>query len=175
MENFDHKIRQLLHNFPVDYTNPDGSKFWTGSKRAPNALTFDFKNEIHLQFVDAYARIIAYALGIQVDAKFDLNYTKSVLTKIEVPPFQSKKIFIKANEDDTEVSGIGDMGKEEEDKITVLMKELSLCDKNVIKYEDIKPTEFEKDDDSNHHIDFIHSASNLRAMNYRINEVSFSF
>lgn len=30
------------------------------------------------------------------------------------------------------------------------------------------PEEFEKDDDKNHHIDFIHAASNLRAMNYSI-------
>ena len=32
----------------------------------------------------------------------------------------------------------------------------------------LTPVEFEKDDDSNHHIDFITSASNLRAMNYNI-------
>lgn len=32
----------------------------------------------------------------------------------------------------------------------------------------LNPVEFEKDDDSNHHIDFITAASNLRAMNYKI-------
>ena len=32
----------------------------------------------------------------------------------------------------------------------------------------LTPVEFEKDDDSNHHIDFITAASNLRAMNYDI-------
>jgi ubiquitin-activating enzyme E1 len=31
------------------------------------------------------------------------------------------------------------------------------------------PVEFEKDDDTNHHIDFITAASNLRATNYGIN------
>jgi len=30
--------------------------------------------------------------------------------------------------------------------------------------------EFEKDDDSNHHIDFISAVSNLRARNYQIGE-----
>lgn len=30
------------------------------------------------------------------------------------------------------------------------------------------PVEFEKDDDTNHHIDFITAASNLRALNYGI-------
>jgi ubiquitin-activating enzyme E1 len=33
----------------------------------------------------------------------------------------------------------------------------------------LSPVEFEKDDDTNHHIDFITAASNLRAMNYGIN------
>jgi len=32
----------------------------------------------------------------------------------------------------------------------------------------LTPVEFEKDDDTNHHIDFITAASNLRAMNYSI-------
>jgi len=32
----------------------------------------------------------------------------------------------------------------------------------------LTPVDFEKDDDSNHHIDFITAASNLRAMNYSI-------
>ena len=32
--------------------------------------------------------------------------------------------------------------------------------------------EFEKDDDSNFHIDFIAATANLRARNYKINEVS---
>lgn len=32
----------------------------------------------------------------------------------------------------------------------------------------LNPVEFEKDDDTNYHIDFITAASNLRAMNYNI-------
>lgn len=32
----------------------------------------------------------------------------------------------------------------------------------------LNPVEFEKDDDTNHHIDFITAASNLRAANYSI-------
>lgn len=34
----------------------------------------------------------------------------------------------------------------------------------------LQPVDFEKDDDSNHHIDFITAASNLRARNYSITE-----
>jgi ubiquitin-activating enzyme E1 len=35
---------------------------------------------------------------------------------------------------------------------------------------DIFPIEFEKDDDNNFHIDFIHATANLRARNYKIHE-----
>jgi len=35
----------------------------------------------------------------------------------------------------------------------------------------LKQTEFEKDDDSNYHIDYIAGVANLRARNYRITEV----
>jgi len=35
---------------------------------------------------------------------------------------------------------------------------------------DLFPVDFEKDDDSNFHIDFIHAAANLRARNYRVTE-----
>jgi ubiquitin-activating enzyme E1 len=36
----------------------------------------------------------------------------------------------------------------------------------------LNPVEFEKDDDTNHHIDFITTASNLRALNYSIQTAS---
>ena len=36
----------------------------------------------------------------------------------------------------------------------------------------MKPTEFEKDEPTNYHIDFISALSNLRARNYKIPEVT---
>jgi ubiquitin-activating enzyme E1 len=39
-----------------------------------------------------------------------------------------------------------------------------------ISSKDLTPIEFEKDDETNFHIDFIHAAANLRARNYKINE-----
>ena len=39
-----------------------------------------------------------------------------------------------------------------------------------VSVKDFHPIEFEKDDDNNFHIDFIHAAANLRARNYRIAE-----
>ncbi len=36
----------------------------------------------------------------------------------------------------------------------------------------LNPVEFEKDDDTNHHVDFITAAANLRALNYNIEPAS---
>lgn len=44
------------------------------------------------------------------------------------------------------------------------MGDLGISDKDIV------AAEFEKDDDTNFHIDFIHAAANLRARNYKIIE-----
>ena len=42
------------------------------------------------------------------------------------------------------------------------------------KDKNLRPIQFEKDDDTNHHIDFIAAVANLRARNYKIEEASRS-
>lgn len=49
------------------------------------------------------------------------------------------------------------------------MSELNVSDIG-INPKDLNAIEFEKDDDNNFHIDFIHAAANLRARNYKIVE-----
>ena len=53
--------------------------------------------------------------------------------------------------------------------MAVLVEELKKLATNVDKSA-FSPAEFEKDDDTNYHIDFIHSFSSLRARNYKIEE-----
>jgi ubiquitin-activating enzyme E1 len=49
------------------------------------------------------------------------------------------------------------------------MKELAIQDE-VVKTLKVNPASFEKDDDTNFHIDYIHAVANLRARNYKIPE-----
>jgi ubiquitin-activating enzyme E1 len=155
-----------LYNFPADYTNKDGSKFWSGSKRAPDAITYNPEDDLQRLFVQTYAVLIARALGIPEEKDFDL--IKSISGKVNVPEFQARKIKIKIN--DADQDDTGDIGADEENALSKLIQELSIydstkCDPNIF-----APHDFEKDDDTNYHIDFIHTASNLRARNYRIKE-----
>lgn len=40
-EMFNNQIQQLLYNFPKDSVTSSGAPFWSGPKRAPDALVFN--------------------------------------------------------------------------------------------------------------------------------------
>lgn len=92
--------------------------------------------------------------------------------------YAAKKIVVetpeeaKAREARGEPAPKQDTGADCEDDepiITKLMEALSL-DSKTITQDKVFPADFEKDDDSNFHIDFINATSNLRARNYKITE-----
>ena len=169
-ENFAYRIQQLLFNFPEDYTNKDGSKFWSGSKRVPHPIPYNADDELAFLFVKNYATILARALSVKGDLSD--KHIKEVSSKVKVPPFVPKtvKIKVKDDEPDDQQKLPANEQELEEAELTSLMKELSLYDKKKADPEKMHPEDFEKDDDSNGHIDFIHACSNLRARNYKINE-----
>ncbi|MCQ2819299.1 MAG: ThiF family adenylyltransferase [archaeon] len=161
-ENFDYRISQLLHNFPEDYKNKDGSMFWSGSKRVPHPIKYDAKNNLCFLFVKNYSIILARTLGIQ--AKTDDKYIEEVSSKIVIPAFVPKTVAIKVNDSDPTESSLQGNEQNEINSIKEAIKGLKV---DITK---IKPEEFEKDDDSNGHIDFIYACSNIRASNYKIKE-----
>jgi ubiquitin-activating enzyme E1 len=176
-QNFDHNIRQLLYNFPEDYKNKDGSLFWTGSKRCPHPIPYDANDPICFNFVKNYAIILARALSINYK-EFNDDYIKKVSSSVKIPDFVAKNVKIKVKDDEADTNpnqndANTDPAKiqaEEENELNSLMKELSIYDKNKTEPAKFKPEDFEKDDDSNGHIDFIFACSNLRARNYKIKE-----
>jgi ubiquitin-activating enzyme E1 len=61
------------------------------------------------------------------------------------------------------------LSEQDEQFLKILLSELKIDDIGFTS-KDLFPVDFEKDDDSNFHIDFMHATANLRARNYRINE-----
>ncbi len=169
-ENYNYRISQLLYNFPEDYKNQDGSMFWSGSKRVPHPIPYDANEPLCLMFVKEYAIILARALSIE--AKTDDDYIKEVSSKVTIPPFKPKNVNIKVKDDDPdpEPTDPEKLQAEEDSQLAALMKELSIYDKTKADPSKMHPEDFEKDDDSNGHIDFVHACSNLRARNYKIKE-----
>lgn len=162
---FNNAIQQLLYNFPKDSTTSSGQPFWSGPKRAPDPLKFDPKNEFHWTFVVAGAHLHAYNYGINTK-NLDANTIHKVLDNTIIPDF-SPNAAVKIQVDDSEPDpNANDSTFNDSNDFSETLKKLP-SPKNLAGFK-LTAVEFEKDDDTNFHIDFITAASNLRAENYKI-------
>ncbi|KAH8889759.1 ubiquitin-activating enzyme E1 [Thozetella sp. PMI_491] len=162
---YNNAIQQLLYNFPKDATTSTGTPFWSGPKRAPDPLKFDVNNPTHYTFLVAAANLHAFNYNIKVTSKTKEDYIRAV-NNIIVPDFSpDANVKIQADDKDPDPNASTfDDASELDNLIGHIPDPKSLQGFKLI------PVEFEKDDDSNHHIDFITAASNLRADNYKIEQ-----
>lgn len=166
-KNYNNEIQQLLYNFPRDSVTSSGAPFWSGPKRAPTPLKFNFDNPTHRSFIIAASNLHAFNYGIKNPDVGDSHYRKVNEDMIipEFSPSSSVKIQADDNEPDPNAQpagGLQDGNDELQAIISCLPEPKSLAGFR------LEPVEFEKDDDTNYHIDFITAASNLRAENYEI-------
>ncbi|QSL66802.1 hypothetical protein MERGE_001189 [Pneumocystis wakefieldiae] len=159
---FNNDIQQLLFNFPRDSITSNGMPFWSGPKRVPTPLIFDINDEQHLAFIIAGANLHAFNYGLK--GEVDRGIYKRVLDNIIVPDFLPKSgIKIQESDSDPNIdTGIKTDSSELNNIINCLPPPSTLAGYR------LNPVIFEKDDDTNYHIDFITAASNLRALNYGI-------
>ena len=121
----------------------------------------DFIQPTHLSFIIAAANLRGYIYGLKGSP--DEKYCE-IADDTEVPKFIPKsgiKIQVNENENDADPeasAGDGDA--------SIIIERIP-SPSSLAGYR-LKPVEFEKDDDTNFHIDFITAASNLRAINYNI-------
>jgi len=165
------RIRQLLHSFPADYLDPVTSmKFWTAPKRTPTPAVFDVTDPTHAAFVAHAAALIAANFGVPVPANFaDPAALAAILAGVAVAEFVPTSERIKTSETDTTVEGSDD----DADVIAGLHRDLAaMAAGGGVAALTLVAADFEKDDDTNHHIDFIAAAANLRARNYAIREAT---
>lgn len=163
---YNNAIQQLLYNFPRDSKTSSGQPFWSGPKRAPTPLKFDSSNPTHLGFVIAGANLHAFNYNIK-NPGADKDYYRRIVDDMIVPEFTpSSNVKIQADENEpdpnAQPSGSINDGEEIQKLVDALPSPQQLAGFR------LHPVEFEKDDDTNHHIDFITAASNLRADNYDI-------
>ncbi|KAK4954238.1 E1 ubiquitin-activating protein [Elasticomyces elasticus] len=159
-------IAQLLFNFPKDSKTSSGQAFWSGPKRAPDPLTFDAGNDTHYTFVLAAANLRAFNYGIKGEK--DKGKVLAVLEHMIVPDFKPDpgvKIQADDKEPDPNAAGNGGAG-DDNDELERIAK--GLPQPKTLAGFKMEAVEFEKDDDTNYHIDFITACSNLRAENYKI-------
>lgn len=167
---YNNAIQQLLYNFPKDSMTASGAPFWSGPKRAPDPLKFDASNPTHLGLVMSAANLHAFNYGIADGIKLSEAHYKEVMDNMIIPEF-SPNPTVKIQADDNEPDPNAQNGKSSFDDNNTLENLVSSLPppKSLAGFK-LEPVEFEKDDDTNHHIDFITAASNLRAQNYAIAE-----
>lgn len=166
-EMFSSSIKQLLYAFPADMVDTNGVPFWSGTKRVPSPLTFDPADETHLAFVTSAALLRAEVYSIPVTAEQTARIPEMVAA-VEVPAFVPKTgVKIATTEAEAKEQSGGGL-EEDDDRIETLLKALPVAHGDGADSKPLVPLEFEKDDDSNHHIDVITACSNLRAANYSI-------
>uniref|UniRef100_A0AAR2LHA4 Ubiquitin-like modifier-activating enzyme 6 n=1 Tax=Pygocentrus nattereri TaxID=42514 RepID=A0AAR2LHA4_PYGNA len=143
---FKRKALQLLHSFPLDTRLKDGSLFWQSPKRPPSPLEFDVKDSLHFGFVVSTARLFAEIYNVPYSEKH-----------IETDETAKKPDQLKLT-----------VSSEEEREAISQLEEVITS--GFITPENLRmtPLIFEKDDDSNGHMDFVETASALRARMYSI-------
>lgn len=162
-EQYSNQIRQLLFNFPPDQLTSSGQPFWSGPKRCPMPLNFSVDDPLHLDYIVAAANLKAAVYGIPQNR--DRDAVVRIVEKVEVPEFIPKS-GVKIAITDAQVQMANGSGNVDHDKIGQLQRELP--PREELAGLRITPIDFEKDDDTNMHMDFIVAASNLRAANYKI-------
>eukprot|EP00331_Platyophrya_macrostoma_P026910 CAMPEP_0176448834 /NCGR_PEP_ID=MMETSP0127-20121128/26065_1 /TAXON_ID=938130 /ORGANISM="Platyophrya macrostoma, Strain WH" /LENGTH=1012 /DNA_ID=CAMNT_0017835951 /DNA_START=78 /DNA_END=3116 /DNA_ORIENTATION=+ len=161
-ELFYNNIAQLVYNLPIDHKNEAGLAFWSGPKRFPGVIAFDVEDPIHVDFIFSTANLFAYVFNLPPIK--DRKFVAEVAGKLNPKKFEPKK------------GKIGEGGNTENsfEDDDLIVKELTefLSKQEAPKGKNLQTIEFEKDDDTNFHIDFIAAVANLRARNYKIEEAS---
>lgn len=162
---YNNAIQQLLYNFPKDSATSSGQLFWSGPKRAPDPLKFDPTNPTHFTFVEAAANLHAFNYNINSKGVTKEHYLE-VLNDMIIPDFKPDPgVRIQASDSDPDPNA-QQSGMDDNEQLSKVASSLP-PPKSLAGFK-LEVVEFEKDDDTNHHIDFITAASNLRAENYKI-------
>ena len=94
---FHNQIAQLLHAFPSDHIIEEtGKPFWSGLKRAPDAIHLDFGDPLQVEVIQAASNIFAVVFGIPMEQ--DSKVVKSIAEKVVPRKFTPKKIKIEVDE-----------------------------------------------------------------------------
>lgn len=167
---FKRKALQLLHSFPLDTRLKDGSLFWQSPKRPPTPLEFDLKDSLHFAFIVSTARLFAGIYNIPYSER-DLSEEAitRILADVKIPEYRPSEKCIETNETAKKPDQIKmPLSSEEERDAIAHLEQAIATDRVTPERLRMSPLQFEKDDDSNGHMDFVASASSLRAIMYSI-------
>ncbi|KAM9856984.1 ubiquitin-like modifier-activating enzyme 6 [Aulostomus maculatus] len=167
---FTRKALQLLHSFPLDTRLKDGSLFWQSPKRPPAPIEFDLKDPLQFTFIVSMARLFASIYNIPYSEKdMSEEAVTRILSAVKIPEYQPSAKCIETDETAKKPDQMKmPLSSEEEREAMAQLEQAIAADCVTPERLRMCPLEFEKDDDSNGHMDFVTSASSLRAKMYSI-------
>ncbi|KAF9593372.1 hypothetical protein IFM89_022071 [Coptis chinensis] len=167
---FSNRVKQLTFTFPEDSATSTGALFWSAPKRFPRPVEFKADDSSHLQFLMAASVLRAETFGISIPEWVkNPNKLADAVNKVLVPDFEPRK-GVKIVTDEKATS-LATASIDDAAVIDDLVARLEDCLDKLPKGFKMSPIQFEKDDDTNYHMDMIAGLANMRARNYSIPEV----
>ena len=160
-------IRDLLAQNPLDKASEDGTPFWTAKKRPPAPAVFSLGDPLHAAFLRAAAVLRARTCGVE-EGDATPESMGAALAGFEAPAWTPSGEVIATTEEEAaaQAKARADAAEDTDAAVGRLLAELP--DAASLAGAAVRPESFEKDDDSNHHIEFIGAAGNIRAGQYGI-------
>ncbi|KAH6837201.1 ubiquitin-activating enzyme 1 [Perilla frutescens var. hirtella] len=167
---FANRVKQLTFTFPEDAATSTGAPFWSAPKRFPRPLQLSTSDPSHLHFIMSASILRAETYGIPVpDWVKNPKKLAEAIDNVLVPDFQPKKDAKIVT--DEKATSLATASVDDAAVINDLILKLEQCRKALPPNFRMKPIQFEKDDDTNYHMDLIAALANMRARNYSIPEV----
>jgi len=158
-------VNQIIRKYPLDHTDDEGIAFWSGNKIYPIAFEFDVENNTDIDFVVTFSHIWADAMGIPQNKRYSVTRVDKFVKFLQRlnPPKEVRCKDVGLDDSDTVETKSGSKSM-----VQMIEEIANLVVENKQLIANMQPISFEKDDDTNNHIDFITNFSNKRAANYRI-------
>jgi ubiquitin-activating enzyme E1 len=172
-DNLQAKIRALLKEHPADSLNEDGQHFWSGARRMPKELNFQFSddNPLEAEMNEWIIKFIQYASRLRAEMHASLLKSPSGPARSEPSADTVRAALVRRS--NTEYQRASQVVEEGEQELHLLVKDIDyildgIKTQGPIPDKVIESVEFEKDDENNGHVAFVTAASNLRALAYGI-------
>jgi ubiquitin-activating enzyme E1 len=169
-EQFNWAIRNIVATYPEDRITKSGGSYWSGNKRFPSPIEFNPEDPSHIMYIEAAAIIYGNVFGIECNYNVEL---KTLAQQVKVPVYIPNPIadqeMDESNKKQVELKPLTDEEIQRRDRYLESLRN------NLVNAMDIDgvalvPIEFEKDSETNFHVDFMTACSNLRARSYKIPE-----
>ncbi|KAH7624317.1 hypothetical protein Ndes2526B_g00502 [Nannochloris sp. 'desiccata'] len=170
-QQFHDRVAQLTFTFPEDARTSNGAFFWSAPKRFPRALDFDPTDPGHAAFIQAGAILKAQIYNLEIpDWASDGQRVIDIAAQVSVDPFTPKE-NVRIETDPKASNKADSMVHMDEAVIDGLVRKLEEVSTTLPAGYRLQAVSFEKDDDTNYHMQLIAGMANMRARNYSIPEV----